>query len=272
MYELIQNAEDNNYLLTSLSSKPPWLRFVLYQDRVEIDSNEDGFSEADIKAICSTGESTKTHARGYIGEKGIGFKSVFKIAYKVRIQSGAFSFAFEHRRNSNDNGLGMVTPLNEPHRDIPNDVLTRMTLYLLGTCDRDSVCKGFLDLPDTLLLFLKKLEKLSIRIVLGQGPPHERTYTLTSSGNRAKIHKAPISNSTREYLITRRRVSTMPHDGARQGITDAEIILAFPLEANDAPLIEEQHVFAFLPLRKVAYKVGPGPSPIDLVTLVTLLT
>lgn len=53
--------------------------------------------QSNVRAICSTGESTKTNTSGYIGEKGIGFKSVFKAASKVHIQSGPFSFFFEHR-------------------------------------------------------------------------------------------------------------------------------------------------------------------------------
>ncbi|KAF2103412.1 hypothetical protein NA57DRAFT_31443 [Rhizodiscina lignyota] len=256
VYELIQNAEDNNYTTVNGLSDLPWLRFGLYQDRIEIDSNEDGFSRANIRAICSTGESTKTNVRGYIGEKGIGFKSVFKVAYKVHIQSGVYSFAFEHQRDGNDNGLGMVTPVNEPHRIIP-DVRTRMILYLLKSCDQDSLRKDLLDLPETLLLFLRKLKRLSILIALQEDAPQERHYSLTSSGNRATIHKAirpSISDSSRDYLITRRWASNMPLDGARKGITDAEIVLAFPLDAHNAPIVEEQHVFAFLPLRKVGYK------------------
>jgi hypothetical protein len=70
IYELIQNAEDNKYTITS---EPPWLSFTLHQDRIIIDSNEDGFTENNIRAICSIGESTKSCIEGYIGEKGIGF-------------------------------------------------------------------------------------------------------------------------------------------------------------------------------------------------------
>ena len=42
--------------------------------------NEVGFSEANVHALCSIGESTTTAADpNYIGNKGIGFKSVFKL-------------------------------------------------------------------------------------------------------------------------------------------------------------------------------------------------
>jgi hypothetical protein len=70
LYELIQHAEDNRYHDAEARFEDPSLSFALYHDRIVIDSNEDGFTENDIKAICSTGESTKINAQGYIGEKG----------------------------------------------------------------------------------------------------------------------------------------------------------------------------------------------------------
>jgi hypothetical protein len=88
LYELIQNAEDNDYDRAEAAGLQPSLSFSLYPNRIVIDSNENGFQEGHVKAICSTGESTKALIQGYIGEKGIGFKSVFKVAKKVHIQSG----------------------------------------------------------------------------------------------------------------------------------------------------------------------------------------
>ena len=105
---MIQNVEDNQYSKAATAKQDPFLIFTLHPSRIVVDSNEDGFNEANVKAICSTSQSTKTNAQGYIGEKGIGFKSVFKVASKVHIQSKPFSFAFQHKFG--DSGLGMVTP------------------------------------------------------------------------------------------------------------------------------------------------------------------
>ncbi|KAF2810106.1 uncharacterized protein BDZ99DRAFT_442610 [Mytilinidion resinicola] len=257
VYELIQNAEDNSYEVAKNESKSPWLRFALDQDRIVIDSNEDGFSEANIRAICSIGESTKASIQGYIGEKGIGFKSVFKVARKVHVQSGPYSFAFEYQRDGNDNGLGMVTPMNEDYLAVPGGVRTRIILYLLTTCDRNTLRKEFLDLPDTLLLFLRKLKTLSIKITIPGERDVERNYSLSKSGNEVSLHKTLSqlnSTSTQNYWTARRQVSNMPNNYARKNISMAEVVLAFPLDADDIPIIEDQHVFAFLPLRKVGYK------------------
>lgn len=43
-------------------------------------NNEEGFSAKNIRALCDVGNSTKKGSNaGYIGKKGIGFKSVFRV-------------------------------------------------------------------------------------------------------------------------------------------------------------------------------------------------
>lgn len=43
-------------------------------------NNERGFSGDNIRALCDVGNSTKKEpTAGYIGKKGIGFKSVFRV-------------------------------------------------------------------------------------------------------------------------------------------------------------------------------------------------
>ncbi|MGG2114181.1 hypothetical protein ABFY60_27815, partial [Lysinibacillus pakistanensis] len=60
--------------------------------------NENGFNFSDFFAITSFGNSTKKgklSESGTIGEKGIGFKSVFDLMYKAEIKSRYFSFTIE---------------------------------------------------------------------------------------------------------------------------------------------------------------------------------
>jgi len=75
--ELIQNADDNTYG----PSVPPVFRLKVTADQHAIltDNNEVGFSARNVESLCSIGGSTKTDAAHYIGRKGIGFKSVFKV-------------------------------------------------------------------------------------------------------------------------------------------------------------------------------------------------
>src|SRR5438552_5659368 len=70
--ELVQNADDNNYR----PGETPFLRFVRRDGVVLVQNNETGFEEKDVRALSNIGASSKSKALGYIGEKGIGFKSV----------------------------------------------------------------------------------------------------------------------------------------------------------------------------------------------------
>jgi hypothetical protein len=127
---------------------------------VTVDSNEDRFTEEDVRSICSIGQSKKTSS-SYIGEKGIGFKSMFKIASQVHIQSEPFSF-FVHERG--DNGLGMVTSENRDHEELTGGVRTRITLRLAEPVKFEQRVADFLELPDTLLLFLTRIKTITIDI------------------------------------------------------------------------------------------------------------
>jgi hypothetical protein len=257
VYELIQNAEDNLYS----NDVAPSLSLTLEQDRIIIDSNERGFAVDNIEAICQIGKSTKSGKKGYIGEKGIGFKSVFKVAHKVHVQSEPYSFAFEH--HPGDDGLGMLTPLDEDHGPVPVGTQTRIILHLREDCDRAERRQEFLNLPDTLLLFLENLKQLSINIELPGYPHQHTTFHLKSHNantsslkNRFFIEKSDGQSVTRHHFwIKRRPISDMPFHESRKGNLTAEVVLAFPLDAEETPICEPQLIYAFLPLRNENFKV-----------------
>ena len=268
LFELIQNAEDNSYSTATADGEEPFLAFKLYSDRIVIDSNEDGFSKSNIKAICSVGNSTKKHSAGYIGEKGIGFKSVFKIAQKVHIQSGPFSFAFSHTREDDDDGLGMITPYYEDAEELPMGVRTRMTLTLLDSTNVEELAYEFLTIPDTFLMFLSRLQRLSIELFL---PDKTRTATQYSKRETKEngLYTTFLAKTTRRgaeesasehrYYIMKSDLHDLPFDDARKdkegnSIDWATVILAFPVDEHDEPVVEQQHTYAFLPLRQIGFK------------------
>ena len=268
LYELIQNAEDNSYSTATADREEPFLAFKLYPDKVIIDSNEDGFSKENIEAICSVGRSTKKPSAGYIGEKGIGFKSVFKVARKVHIQSGPFSFAFSHTRDDDDDGLGMITPFNEAAQELPTAVRTRMTLTLLDSTKFEDLASEFLAVPDTFLMFLSRLQRLSIELY-----QPDKTHTATQYSKRetkenelyttflAKSTRKSLGESTSEqkYYTMKNDLHDLPFDEARKdkegnSIDRATVVLAFPVDEHDEPVLKQQHTYAFLPLRRVGFK------------------
>ena len=91
--ELLQNADDCIYPRERTPS------FKLYQrgNSIFTEYNEAGFTRANIRSITAIGESTKNRLLNgdAIGEKGVGFKSVFRKASKVKIDSGEYHFSLE---------------------------------------------------------------------------------------------------------------------------------------------------------------------------------
>ena len=78
----VQNADDNIYL----ENVEPTLTFILQDSGIIVLNNEQGFSAQNIRALCDVGNSTKKGSNaGYIGKKGIGFKSVFRVCLEKTI-------------------------------------------------------------------------------------------------------------------------------------------------------------------------------------------
>lgn len=72
----VQNADDNSYP----ENAEPTLVFILRDSGIVVLNNERGFSAQNMRALCDVGNSTKKGSNaGYIGKKGIGFKSVFRV-------------------------------------------------------------------------------------------------------------------------------------------------------------------------------------------------
>ena len=75
LLELLQNADDNDYP----SNATPTIIFDASPDAIVVRNNEIGFRER--VALCHVGASSKgVGGSGYIGQKGIGFKSVFRVS------------------------------------------------------------------------------------------------------------------------------------------------------------------------------------------------
>ena len=54
-----------------------------------------GFSRKNIAALCDMGGSTKESKVGFIGQKGIGFRSVFRVTNKPSVHSSGYHIAFD---------------------------------------------------------------------------------------------------------------------------------------------------------------------------------
>ncbi|KAM7480796.1 hypothetical protein LguiB_005379 [Lonicera macranthoides] len=179
LMELIQNAEDNDYS----EGVRPSLEFVITSQDITatgatstllVFNNERGFSHKNIESICSVGRSTKkgNRKRGYIGEKGIGFKSVFLITAQPYIFSNGYQIRFSEGPCVHCN-VGYIVPEwvdENPSLSVikqiygPGKPLPTTTIVLPLKSDKVQPVKHQLSsIHPEVLLFLSKIKRLSVR-------------------------------------------------------------------------------------------------------------
>ncbi|PSN66175.1 hypothetical protein BS50DRAFT_635326 [Corynespora cassiicola Philippines] len=151
LYEIVQNSDDSSLQNARNASIEPFLWFKITPGFLSVETNEDGFTQKDVEAICATGKSSKkaTLDDENTGEKGFGFKSVFSVAHEVHVQSGIWPFRFQHHQG--ENGMGMVIPLDAPMEELRDGVTIKITLSLtdLPTTGYEKLLKAVNDMPDT---------------------------------------------------------------------------------------------------------------------------
>ena len=246
--ELIQNADDNHY-------KPevtPSLTIAVESEKICIQNNECGFSEANARAICDVGNSTKIKALGYIGEKGIGFKSVFRICDEPQIYSNGFQFGFK-RRDDRD-CLGFVAP----HwiEEVPADVDPTLTTIMLplGETAKDELVK-LSHIEHTLILFLRRLKTIKIDNRLEN---QVSQITRTDKDGQIFIEEATgtqVKQHCYQLVKTMLAVPSTIVEEKRSHVRETELILGFRVrEDGTAEVGSPQKVFAFLPTRSYGFK------------------
>lgn len=231
------------------------MHFTYSNGCLRVDCNEVGFSPRNVEALCRVGQSTKKggdNATRYVGEKGIGFKSVFKAADVVWICSSDYSFKFDKTKP-----LGMIAPIWD---DFPAPVkpgFTSFYLQLSESYNRRGLLDELRSLDSRLLIFLRRLRSITVSI----SEPLRKTWK--SSFSRAEIGKDLIrlveNNKACDYIVTRHQVANMPQESKRQGVSSSEIILSFPITEEKQPKRESQQAYAFLPIRHYGFEASLIP-------------
>ncbi|KAJ6836182.1 uncharacterized protein M6B38_326795 [Iris pallida] len=261
LLELVQNADDNVYP----KDVDPTLVFILQDTGITVLNNEKGFCAENIKALCDIGNSTKKGSAGYIGNKGIGFKSVFRVTDAPEIHSNGFHVKFDITEGQ----IGFVLPtlISPCNIDVFRPLLsdssyrkgdikwnTSIVLPFRYNC-RDWVGMApimtmFSDLHPSLLLFLHRLRCIKFLNMLNNTLVIMRREIL---GNG--IIKVSQGQDTMSWLVTSKKLqaSLIRHD-----VQTTEIAIAFTLQESEngeyKSHLSQQPVFAFLPLRNYGLK------------------
>lgn len=246
LLELIQNADDNSYKKGVI----PSLSLEMNDEYLTVKNNEIGFQEKNIRALCSAGESSKKEEKfkGYIGEKGIGFKSIFKVTNEPEIYSNGYQFKFD--RSKADDLLDYVVPhwIEEPKVKIDD-----YTTLLIPAKPQKKFDNTYLkDISNTLLLFLQKLRIIEVHT-------NEKHIKYLREDNGSIITLTTMENDIQ--VAQQRLIKTVLsvdmsdlNEQKRQGVLATDIVLVFPVDyQNIAQPIENCETFAFLPIRSFGF-------------------
>ncbi|KAH9328703.1 hypothetical protein KI387_000811 [Taxus chinensis] len=181
LMELIQNAQDNDYP----SHVDPSLEFILTKRDITgagapatllVFNNEKGFTFKNIESLCSVGKSTRKGKRqgGYIGEKGIGFKSVFLVTSQPYIFSNGYQIRFNEIPPA-DTKLGYTVPewvddkpdvkdlLNVYYGHSEGKLPTTVIILPLREEKVEAVKQQLANIHPEVILFMSKIKRLSFR-------------------------------------------------------------------------------------------------------------
>lgn len=249
--ELVQNADDNDYA----PGVDPEISFLFSPARLLVQNNEVGFTEANVAALCKVGQTTKEKRTGFIGEKGIGFKSVFTATDHPEIHSNGFHFGFD--RVDPSHVLGYVVPHWCGDAGYPQD---RTTIVLPAKEGAHFTEEKLAQLTNELLLFLRKLRTITIADETGET---KRVYKRTDESGIVTLTSEIFEAGASTPTVSQRRFRHFHHayptadikEEKRQGIEEAAVVLAFPI-TNDgvASAGSTQNVCAFLPVRDYGFR------------------
>lgn len=246
--ELIQNAEDNRY---AAEERPDLRLYLLREDPTKtpgaegallLFNNERGFRDIDVDALCDVGKSTKKKRFGYIGEKGIGFKSVFRVSDTPHLFSAGYAFRFDCRPDPAA-GLGFIVPYwveGIPERVIENQGQTCILLPLKSG-QREEVAVGLETIAPETILFLQKIEALAIDI---EARP---AIEIVKDGDEKPLVTLLIGEDITTLWVWEEKIDVREglEEPRRDGVSERTVSVAFPL----LPQSDEQRgrIFAFLP-------------------------
>ena len=259
IFELIQNAEDNTY--DSQNDYPPYISLWLTKmdpmgsagsdGALIIQNNEIGFNSDNVDAICAVGETTKEKRRGYIGEKGIGFKSVFRVTGNPHIFSNGYHFCLP--KSDAQTGLGYIVP--QWIHTVPEGLDLSETHIILPLTERNfgyEVIEEMLqDIEPEVILFLSTLQEIQIKTDTGDD------FTILKDDSAmpevqilvdGKKQGDAFSHADDFLVCTERYDKPIDiHHEKREGIENREVTIAFPLNENATAVGK---IFAYLPVRE----------------------
>ncbi|WP_323660161.1 sacsin N-terminal ATP-binding-like domain-containing protein [Aliarcobacter butzleri] len=243
IYELIQNAEDNTY-----SEKVnPKIKFIIDDNGILTQNNEIGFNKENIESICKFSSSSKKGNKelGFIGEKGLGFKSVFAVSSNPAIYSNSYHFYFLEGEYTIPYWIEEDDFKNYPSEFLKKDSTNIYLKFKKDFLYKDDIKKKISEIEPIIILFLKKLSNIEIYQKNKQIIDVSKKL-MKSSIKEFKEIQLKYDKFEDIYYLTNKIISK-PKDidePKREKVLNREIVIAFPSFDNKE---KEDRVFSFLP-------------------------
>jgi hypothetical protein len=264
LMEMIQNADDA--VLKSKREDPKFestLKFSFSDDdTLVMEYDELGFTLDDIYRITSIGNSSKSFSKATdskhivsIGEKGIGFKSIFALAEKITITSGHFKFLLSH-------GVSLHDHDKENEKKYSNALFyrclefmetpwysTKIEIKLKNPIAKTNVSEKldeYFKSPEEVFLFLQAIDRIKwngdeVNIVKEVEPEHNAIVTI--NGKRFFRYNKSISFSSSAAKSRWKDIEIEDNQ-----IVNREISICFPYNPlNDQNERLDGRIYSFLP-------------------------
>lgn len=180
VYEIIQNADDCEYA----EGITPKIKVAFGEDKIIFQYPEKGMNYLDVYAITDIGNSSKKNIeKRQIGEKGIGFKTIFAISKEVDIYSNGYNFSLsgeslqpeliEDVPDGYDNGTTVVVHIENNENISTTDIYNKLKgKYGVDNIDN----KSFQHCP---IMFTNRLKKITMEI----GENSENSFSIEKNIN-----------------------------------------------------------------------------------------
>lgn len=177
----------------------------------------------------------------------LGFKSVFAVADIVRVVSGPYKFMFDKGKK-----LGMIAPIWCDDA-VAQEGWTTFRLELSDKTHGGELVSHLQDVQPSLLLFLRRIHCMQVTI-------ESKSLTIQKTVLQKGVTRIQRSGDgpaqSNDYIIFKHAVTTAKGEEKRKGVSSSEIVLAFPVTQDEHPVIGDQNVHAFLPLRPFGFTVS----------------
>ncbi|MEA1973772.1 MAG: hypothetical protein U9N34_10850, partial [Candidatus Cloacimonadota bacterium] len=214
-----------------------------------VENNEEGFQQKHVEAICAVGESTKDKDKGYIGEKGIGFKSVFRVTSCPLIFSNGYRFSLPQEDESTN--LGYIVPywLDKFPARLDHQ---KTNIYLPLDKDdfpKEKIIESLQDIAPETIIFLEKLKTIEIEVDLGE---HYEIIIEKDDSKYPLVELIYLKKNGQEEILDKKlfwvfsKEFTKPkkiYHEKREKIEKRSVSVAIPIDGN-----KTGKLFAYLPV------------------------